>query len=303
MMGENPLEEVVGGSISRRLKIVIALALLLAGSPIILTYGLLILSSFSTNMVTDPLLTDFQPTLDNWIMFLRGQITYATGGLERNVIEMTLVTLTVAVGVALTATLVSLLAAYSISRMEFRGRGVFTAGLIMLHAFPGVALIIGVYMIFRIIGDILGVLGEEFYAIAYIILARAALEVPMAIWLFKGFFDKIPWELEWSALVDGASRVRVWWSILVPLVKPGIAAVLIFTFLAGWEEFIYFYVFLKPFGIDSLPTFIEEIVAAAENYQLTIIAAAGTFYLLPTIVFFILTQKLLLEAYSGGLKG
>ncbi len=216
---------------------------------------------------------------------------------------MTLVTLTVAVGVALVATLTSMLAAYSISRMEFRGRRVLTAGLILLHAFPGVALIIGVFMLFKMVGTATGLLGTQAYAMLYIILARAALEIPMAIWLFKGFFDRIPWEIEWSAIVDGANRLIVWWRILVPMIKPGIAAVLIFTFLAGWEEFIYFFVFLKPFGIDSLPTFIEEIVASAEYYQLTIVAAAGVFYLMPTIVFFILTQRLLLEAYSGGLKG
>ena len=298
-----PANEILAATISRRLRIVIALALLTASTPILLTYGLLIVSSFSENMVTDPLLRDLSPTISNWITFLQGRLTYAPEGLERDVIEMVVVTLVVALGVAFTATLVSLLAAYSISRMNFKGRRVFTASLILLHAFPGVALIIGVYMVFLSMGKALGLLGNEFYALTYVILARAALEVPMATWLFKGFFDKIPWEIEWSALVDGASRVTVWRKILVPMVKPGIAAVLIFTFLAGWEEFIYFYVFLAPLGIDSLPTFIEEIVGAAEYYQLTIVAAAGTFYLLPTIIFFVFTQKLLLEAYSGGLKG
>ena len=288
--------------VSKRLRLVIVLAFLLASTPIFLTYGLLIASSFSENVVTDPLLRDLHPTLTNWEAFLTGRLTYAPSGLERNVLEMVVVTFIVAMGVAITATTASLLAAYAISRMNFRGRSVFTAGLIMLHAFPGVALIIGVYMVFKVVGDVLDLLGNKMYAISYVILARAALEIPMATWLFKGFFDKIPWEVEWSALVDGASRLTVWRKILVPMVKPGIAAVLIFTFLAGWEEFIYFYVFLQPLGIDSLPTFIEEIVGAAEYYQLTIVAAAGTFYLLPTILFFVITQRLLLEAYSGGLK-
>ena len=288
--------------VSRRLRLVIVLAFLLASTPIFLTYGLLIASSFSENVVTDPLLRDLHPTLSNWEAFLTGRLTYAPSGLERNVLEMVVVTFIVAMGVAITATTASLLAAYAISRMSFKGRSVFTAGLIMLHAFPGVALIIGVYMVFKVVGDVLDLLGNKMYAISYVILARAALEIPMATWLFKGFFDKIPWEVEWSALVDGASRLTVWRKILVPMVKPGIAAVLIFTFLAGWEEFIYFYVFLQPLGIDSLPTFIEEIVGAAEYYQLTIVAAAGTFYLLPTILFFVITQRLLLEAYSGGLK-
>lgn len=295
--------ELAHAGIARRLKIIIALALLLASTPILLTYTLLIISSFSEVMVTDPLLSDFQFTVENWRAFITGELTYAAAGLRYDVLEMVFSTLIVALGVSLVATVTSMLAAYSLSRMDFAGRRVMLAGLILLHAFPGVAMIIGVYILYLLIGLGIGLQGSKVYALIYVVLARAALEIPMAIWLFKGFFDKIPWEVEWSALVDGASRITVWRKILVPMIKPGIAAVLIFTFLAGWEEFVYLWVFLKPSGIDSLPTFIEEIVASAEYYQLTIVAAAGTFYLMPTIIFFVITQRLLLEAYSGGLKG
>jgi len=295
--------ELTHAGVSRRMKIVIALALLFASTPILMTYTMLVLSSFSREIVTDPFLRDFEFTLDNWILFLTGRLTYAAAGLGYNVVELVASTLIVALGVAIVATVSSMLAAYSLSRMDFKGRRAMLAGLILLHAFPGVAMIIGVYIIYIALGLATGLQGNVAYAMIYVILARAALEVPMATWLFKGFFDKIPWEVEWSALVDGASRLTVWRKILVPMIKPGIAAVLIFTFLAGWEEFVYLWVFLKPSGIDSLPTFIEEVVASAEYYQLTIVAAAGTFYLMPTILFFVLTQRLLLEAYSGGLKG
>ncbi len=296
-------QELAHAGISWRLKLVIALALLLASTPVLMTYTMLMLSSFSKEIVTDPLLRDFEPTLENWVIFLTGQLTYAAAGLRYNVVELVASTAIVALGVALVATVSSMLAAYSLSRMDFKGRRVTLAGLILLHAFPGVAMIIGVYIIYIALGNLTGLQGSVAYTMLYVILARAALEVPMATWLFKGFFDKIPWEIEWSALVDGASRITVWRKILVPMIKPGIAAVLIFTFLAGWEEFVYLWVFLKPRGVDSLPTFIDEVVASAEYYQLTIVAAAGTFYLLPTIIFFIVTQRLLLEAYSGGLKG
>ncbi len=296
-------QELAHAGVTGRLKLVIALALLLASTPIIMMYSMLVLSGFSKEIVTDPLLRDFEPTLENWFIFFTGRLTYAAAGLGYNVVELVLSTLIVALGVAVVATVSSMLAAYSLSRMDFKGRRIMLAGLILLHAFPGVAMIIGVYILYIAIGLATGLRGNVAYAMIYVILARAALEVPMATWLFKGFFDKIPWEVEWSALVDGASRITVWRKILVPMIKPGIAAVLIFTFLAGWEEFVYLWVFLKPSGIDSLPTFIEEVVASAEYYQLTIVAAAGTFYLLPTIIFFIVTQRLLLEAYSGGLKG
>ena len=91
---------------------------------------------------------------------------------------------------------------------------------------------------------------------------------------------------------------------MLPIVKPGIAAVAIFAFLAGWEDLIYVLVFLPPTE-KTLATYIEGQLSSGslETTYLPIVAAAGTLYLIPTIAFFILTQRLLLETMSGGLKG
>ncbi|MFN3283268.1 MAG: ABC transporter permease subunit, partial [Pseudothermotoga sp.] len=107
-----------------------------------------------------------------------------------------------------------------------------------------------------------------------------------------------PWETEWSALVDGASRFLVWRKILLPLIKPGIVAVLIFGFLAGWQDLIY----VRTFLIDrTLATFIESNLETEIAYM-PLLAAAATFYLLPTIVFYISSQQLLFRVYAGGIR-
>lgn len=281
----------------KRYEWLILLALLLASLPLIVGFSLLILSSFSTEMVTNLDPGSFHFTLENWINFFQGKIA-TTGGIRVNIWRITLNTLIVALGVAGVVTLTSTMAGYSLSRIDFKGRKTMMVLLLVLHAFPGVALIVGVYLLYHLTfpqsTDFVGL-----YSFLYVILARAALEIPMSIWLMKGFFDTVPWEFEWSGIIDGASRITVWRKIMLPLIKPGILSVALFAFLAGWQDIIYVRTFLI---YQTLATFIEANIQA-EYSHMPLIAAAGTFYLLPTIIFFLTAQKLLLQGYSGGIKG
>ncbi|ABM81289.1 carbohydrate ABC transporter permease [Hyperthermus butylicus] len=289
----------------RRLTLVIGLAVLLVTIPLITLYLLLILSSFADRMLSGPDIFEARYSLENWKLLFQGKLEPAAAQLytPRDLLVIIANTFIVALGVTAVVIFTSVMAGYAFSRMRFWGRRRLMEFMILLHAFPGVALIIAVYAIY--VWSLSGIPRDVLtaYRFTYTIFARAALEIPMSIWLMKGFFDKIPWEIEWSAMIDGASRFRVWWQIVLPLVKPGIAALAIFAFLAGWEDLIYVHVFLYTGGIKTLATFIEEVIGNIETAYLPIAAAAATLYLLPTIVFFVLTQKLLLEAMSGGVKG
>ncbi len=288
-----------------RLSLVLGLAVGLASLPMAATYILLVLSSFADHMLTGPDIFSARYGLWNWEMLLNGTLGPAAGRLPGyNLGLWILNTLLVALGVTVVVTVSSVLAGYAFSRMRFAGREKLMQFIILLHAFPGVALIIAVFALYVWSLKLLPVELQTGYAITYTVIARAALEIPMSIWLMKGFFDQVPWEIEWSAIIDGASRIRVWWQIVLPLVKPGIAAVAIFAFLAGWEDLIYVLVFLKPRGVLTLATFIESLLSeGTETAYLPVVAAAGTLYLIPTIAFFLLTQKLLLQTYTGGVKG
>ncbi|AFK21873.1 carbohydrate ABC transporter permease [Pyrococcus sp. ST04] len=276
---------------------VLILAIFLATLPLIIGFGLLMLSSFSKDMVTNFDLKSFQPTIENWINVFRGKLAI-TGGVRVNMVRIIINTLIVALGVSGLVTLISVMSGYALSRMDFKGRKWMIVSLMLLHAFPGVALIVGVYLLYRISFPEQQNL-VRLYSFIYVIFARAALEVPMSVWLMKGFFDTIPWEFEWSGIIDGASRITVWRKIMLPLVKPGILAVALFAFLAGWQDIIY----VRTFLIDqTLATFIEANIEA-EYTHMPLIAAAGTLYLLPTIIFFLTAQQILLRGYSGGIKG
>ncbi len=287
-----------------RLSLVLAIVLGLAGLPLILLYSMLVLSSFADRMLSGPDIFEARYSLDNWRLLFEGRLAPASGQTytTRDILMIIANTFIVALGVTVVVVFVSVLAGYAFSRMRFWGRTRLMEFLILLHAFPGVALIIAVYAVY--VWSLRFVPRDWFvpYTVLYTVLARAALEIPMSIWLMKGFFDKIPWEVEWSALVDGASRFTVWRKIMLPLVRPGIAALAIFAFLAGWEDLIYVHVFLYP-HVKTLATYIEEVLGTGtETAYLPVVAAAGTLYLIPTIVFFVATQRLLLQALSGGVK-
>lgn len=288
----------------RRMTLVLGLALLLASVPLVLVYGVLVLSSFSEEMATGATgLPKF--TLDNWRMFFEGRLSTTPGKVlsTADILRFTANTAVVALGVTAVVTATSTMAAYAFSRMRFAGRSFMLQFIILLHAFPGVALIIAVYAVYVYLQAYVPGGAKTLYAFGYVIVARAALEIPMCVWIMKGFFDKVPWETEWSAIVDGASRLRVWWQIILPQVKPGIAAVAIFSFLAGWEDLIYVLVFLPPTE-KTLATYIESLLAegSLEIVHLPVVAAAGTFYLLPTVLFFVIARRLMLETAAGGIK-
>jgi inositol-phosphate transport system permease protein len=306
--GRPRLEEAPLATLS--LQAIIALALLAASLPIILSYIYLVELSFSSQLIMSPFeKTSF--TLENWRLFLEGRLAptaakiYSTDYIRSMIIN----TLVVASGVTLVVVAAAAPAAYALSRIRFRWRAATLRFLILLHAFPGVALIIGVYAMYvyfyrRLFLE--GALSRDYvlaFAFTYVIVARASLEVPMSTWILKGFFDKIPWEVEWAALVDGASRLTAFRRIMLPLIKPGLAAVSIFAFMAGWEELIYVVVFL-PRNAPTLASFIHNQLSGGslEAAYLPVVAAAATVYLIPTILFFVFTQRLLLEAAHGGLK-
>ncbi|MEB3774491.1 MAG: carbohydrate ABC transporter permease [Desulfurococcales archaeon] len=287
------------------LGLVIIMALFLASLPIITTYSTLVVTSFANTIVSSPWVK-FKFTLENWKLFFEGKlaptagVVYTGGDIARFIANTAIVALGVT-GVVLAASVTS---AYAFSRMNFMMRAGMMRLLILLHAFPGVALIVGVYAIYVFLTSYIPKDYRTVYSFIFVIIARASLEIPMAVWILKGFFDRVPWELEWATIVDGGSRWTALRTAVLPIVKPGIAAVAIFAFLAGWEDLIYVLVFLPPTE-KTLATYIEGQLSSGslETTYLPIVAAAGTLYLIPTIAFFILTQRLLLETMSGGLKG
>ena len=208
------------------------------------------------------------------------------------------VAMVIGVGIASTS------GGYALSRMKFAGRKGFLSMTLVLHAFKAEMLLIAIFFVLRglgeipIIGDFIG-----FNSVGGVALVMIALELPLGIWLMKGFFDNLPWDMERAALIDGASRFRVWWQIMLPQVRPGIAALSLFTFIAGWNAYLVPFTFTIGTKVANMPVFLAQLVSDTAPTNWNQVAAVGLFQMIPLLIFFIFTQELLLNIYAGGSKG
>jgi len=229
-------------------------------------------------------------TLHHW-RFLTGPI--ATGG--PSVWELALNTLIFASCTAVVVTSVSLTAAYALSRLVMPGRGMFLGGLIVLHAFPTITLIVAVFLILQYMG--------LYDTLTGVILVKVAFELPFGIWIMKGFYDSVPWEIEMAGVTDGASRFTVWRLLVLPQVQPGLAALLIFSFLSGWSEFILPLVLAPANAPQVLATYLAGLIADDRLADFSLFKAVSIFYALPVLAIYLIFQKKLMNIYGGGTKG
>jgi inositol-phosphate transport system permease protein len=190
-------------------------------------------------------------------------------------------------------TVICMLAGYALSRIEFRGKTFFLVLQLILHAVPGQILLIAIFFLLLYI--------RLLHQIPGVALARAALEIPLGIWMAKGFFDGIPWDVERAAMIDGCTRFQIWYKVFLPLVKPGIAAVFIWGFLFAWHDFIYVYTLL-PGTIKLMATLIQNLLAT-EVVDYGYLAAMSLVYSLPPLILFIFLQRALLKVPIFGGKG
>jgi len=191
---------------------------------------------------------------------------------------------------------VSLTAAYALSRLDFPARGFFLAGIIILHAFPTITLIIAIFLILQMLG--------LFDTLIGVIIVKTALELPFGIWIMKGFYDTVPWEIEMAGVQDGASRFMVWRKLVLPQVQPGLAALLIFSFLSGWSEFILPLVLAPGSNSQVLSTYLAYfLLDDSLEVDFNLFKSVGLFYAVPVILIYLVFQKKLMNIYGGGSKG
>ena len=218
--------------------------------------------------------------------------------------RVTLNSFGIAIAMVLGVGFISTLTGYALARMNFAGRKTFLGMTLVLHAFRPELLLIAIFQVLLFIAGI-PVAGKwfGFNTVGGVAIVMITLELPLGVWLMKGFFDNLSWDMERAALIDGASRFRVWWEIIIPQIKPGIAALAIFNFISGWNAYLIPFTFTIGSKVSNLPVYLNQLQSDTAPTSWNQIAAVGLFQLVPVMIFFIFTQEALLSIYGGGSKG
>lgn len=192
-------------------------------------------------------------------------------------------------GSAVISVIFGSLAAYSLSRVDFRGKQDLFFWIISTRMAPVVAVMVPLYSIFRSL-DLVGTLPG-------LILAYTTFNLPFAIWILKGFFDNVPFAIEEAQMVDGATRFQAFRSIL-PLVAPGIGAFVVLCILFAWNDFL-FAAIIGSGGAKTLPVATRELVQP-QNIQWGAIMAAGVVTTLPMMALGLVIRKYLVTGLTMG---
>src|SRR5215471_16711796 len=179
---------------------------------------------------------------------------------------------------------VASLAGYYVSRFAFAGREAFLQSLLVLHAFPAITLIIPIFLILYWIGLLDTILG--------VMLVLTAIELPFYVFVMKGFFDGVPWDIEMSAMTDGATRRQAFRLVVLRQVRVGLIAVAVFAFIRAWEE----YIFVRTFLIENknwvMSLYLYWVADDVMGVDYGIVVAVSVFYGLPSLLLYVFCQKI-----------
>ena len=194
----------------------------------------------------------------------------------------------------LAALLVSLPTAYSIARWRFGG-GFLSLLLLVLRMLPAIALIIPLYIMYKLLGLTNSYLG--------LVLVYTVLYVPFAVWLLVGFLRDFPVEIEEAALIDGCSRLRALVAVVVPIIAPGLAVVALFSFIATWNEFL-FAIVLTGIETKTMMVLVTSFTSGGTDMFYGEASASVVLGVLPAFIVAFMLQRYLVKGLAlGGTKG
>jgi multiple sugar transport system permease protein len=181
--------------------------------------------------------------------------------------------------------------AYALARFRIRGRSILLVCLLVAQMLPSVLLVIPLFVLFRPLG-----LTNQYSGV---ILADAALALPMAIIILRASFLQIPVDVEEAALIDGGSRVQVLLYIILPLIRAGLVAVGVFAFLTAWGEFVFALSFLQTPELHPVSIGVYQFIGMYTT-QWDSMMAFSSLIALPALVAFLFLQKYFIRGMTAG---
>ncbi|MEU8244148.1 ABC transporter permease subunit [Actinoplanes missouriensis] len=183
------------------------------------------------------------------------------------------------------------LGGYALARLRFRGAQGFTVTVLLTYVMPGALLFIPLYQLL-----IETRLTDSLWSL---VLTYPTFTLPFATWLLTGYFASIPVDLEEAALVDGSTRLQAFRRVVLPLAKPGLLAVALFTLTNAWNEFLFAFVFITKDEFKTLPVGMQSMIAGDVVPQGQL-AAASLLVSIPVVVMYAFGQRFLTEGLTAG---
>ncbi|WP_309104643.1 carbohydrate ABC transporter permease [Microbacterium sp.] len=223
--------------------------------------------------------------------------TNYTSALERqNLLPAAGNSLLVSIATMIITVLLSMPMAYALARLKGRLRAAGTVWILTSQVFPTILIIIPLFLVLRSIN-----LNDTLFGL---ILVYVTFTLPFTLWMLQGYVAAIPAELEEAGEMDGASRITILRTIILPLLAPGLVATAMFTFVSAWNEFFLALVLLQSPELYTLPIALRSFLGAEGQTQLGPLAAGAILATIPSLIIFsILQKKLTGGMLAGAVKG
>jgi multiple sugar transport system permease protein len=198
-------------------------------------------------------------------------------------------------GATLVLVVVATMAGYVLSRYHFPGRRTFMLGILLLRVIPPTAIIAPLYVIATGLGFL-----DTYYGVTLVL---AAWQLPLALWLMKGFFDTVPIQIEEAAWVDGATRLQAAFRVVLPLAGPGVGAAALIAFIGAWNEFLIPLVLISDPDKQPIALGLFRAYISYTQVDWGFLAALSVVYVIPAVVFYVVARRALQQSVAGGLAG
>jgi multiple sugar transport system permease protein len=199
--------------------------------------------------------------------------------------------LIIGVGTMIVVTVFALMGGYALARFKFRGQRVFLLALLCTQFIPGAMMLIPLFVIFKSAGLLNSLTG--------LVVADTAFQLPLALILMSGFVRNVPIELEEAAMVDGCSRLRAFFAVTLPQLKPALVAVGSFAFIGAWNNFLFALMFASKQDKFTLPVGLSYALGEF-NTDFGALAAGGVIAAVPVVLVFAVVQRFLVQGLSAG---
>ena len=204
--------------------------------------------------------------------------------------------LVISIGATVITLVLGVLGGYAFARFRFAGRRPLLFSILLIRVVPPTATVVPLYLLMIKLGLNNSLTG--------LVLVEAAYQLPIALWLLKGFVDGIPIELEEAAWMDGSTRIGALRRIVFPLVAPGIGAAALFTFINVWGDFLTPLVLLQTESKYPLSIGLFRAFSARNQVDWGLLTSTAVLYMVPPAVLYLLVRRYLLKAtVTGAVKG